>query len=142
MAGTATPTPRRALRAASFALLAVLALPLLLACQRAERPELDAWEVLWREAEAVVPSVAELEGSEGESYCHDLLVAARELELTLLPAPIEALDAPIEAWITQAAHIGFECRARRGYPEQSRAEMHDLEVLGAEINAGLEAERG
>jgi hypothetical protein len=108
------------------------------ACGGDDRPSDEAWRREWERRQELIPDVdAIIDG--GSDFCGELLGEFR-VELTqLLPSPSEVLDEAVQAWIDHADTIAFECPSDRA---DLAERMRQLDLLAAEIDAGLEADAG
>lgn len=103
-----------------------------------DRPSDDAWKPVWTGWRDAVPE-AEVFLERGEAICDPLVGELRSSRPELLPTPTEGLDAVVHAWITHAESVAFDCPTDE--PALLRDRLHDLDVIAAEIDAGLAADR-
>ena len=75
----------------------------------------------------------------GADLCGDLVGQFRVEFPDLTPTPTEALDAAVDAWIGHAESIVFDCPDDRSDLSER---LDELDVLAAEIDAGLAADAG
>lgn len=109
------------------------------ACDAEEgRPSDAAWAPVWERWRDEIPT-AEVFIDRGEGLCDPLVGELRSSRQELLPTPIEALDAAVHAWITDAESVTFDCPTDDA--ELLRDRLHELDVLAAEIDAGLQADQ-
>lgn len=113
-------------------------LAVLVACGGDDRPNPTTWLAVWESRQALVPP-AETIVEDGQDVCGERLGVFRTELPALLPTPAEELDPAVEDWIAHAETIVFECPT-------DPADLDDrfliLDVLAAEVDAGLDAERG
>jgi hypothetical protein len=103
-----------------------------------DRPSDDEWAQRWERERDAYPSAEEfLEG--GEDFCGNLLGQLRVDLDELLPTPDESLDGAVGEWRTHAESIAVECPRD---PDELARELDVLDVLAAEVDAGLSAESG
>lgn len=102
------------------------------------RPSDTAWEPVWEKWRDSVPA-AEAFVDQGQVLCNELVGQLRVGRQDLLPTPSEGLDAAVHSWITHAQSLAFDCPTDDA--EILRNELHDLNVLVAEIDAGLIADQ-
>ncbi len=102
----------------------------------ADRPSDETWQRTWDSERQLVPD-AETVLAGGQDLCDDLVGQLRVSLPELIPTPTEALDDAVRAWINHAETIAFECRTERSELE---SQLDTLEVLAAEIDAGLAAD--
>lgn len=103
-----------------------------------DRPSDEAWRADWERRQELVPDVDTIIDG-GSDFCGELLGEFR-VELTqLLPSPTEVLDEAVQAWIDHADTIAFECPSDRTVLVER---MRQLDLLAAEIDAGLNADAG
>lgn len=107
-------------------------------CGGADRPTADTWEDVWTSRQALVPT-ADAIVRQGEALCGERLGRFRSEMPALLPAPYEALDAVVKDWIAHAETTVFECPTD---PVELDDRLATLDVLAAEVDAGLAAEIG
>lgn len=105
-------------------------------CGDDDRPSDAEWSVEWENEQALVPSADELL-DDGRALCDELVGDYREAMSRLTPTPTESLDDAVEAWVEDAESLVFECPDDAGEVERR---LDDLDVLAAEIDAGLEAD--
>ena len=101
------------------------------------RPSDEAWGVVWEVQRASVPAAGGFI-DRGEDLCGELVGDLRSARKDLLPTPIEALDGPVDAWLSHAESIAFDCPTDD--PDRLRGRLHELDVLAAEVDAGLVAD--
>lgn len=82
---------------------------------------------------------AEVILEQGEDLCGERLGRFRTAMPALLPAPSEGLDTAVDEWIAHAETIVFECSTD---PGELADRFETLEVLAAEVDAGLAAADG
>lgn len=102
------------------------------------RPGDTAWAPVWGRWRDSVPA-AEAFVDQGQVLCNELVGQLRSGRQELLPTPTEGLDAAVHAWITSAESIAFDCPTDDSTMLRDR--LHDLDVLVAEIDAGLAADQ-
>ncbi len=129
----ATGTQLRAL--ATVGLIGLGAL--LTACSEENRPSDAEWRVVWEERRAEFPDAAAIL-EEGGELCDELVGRLRGDLPELVPTPDEALDAAVEDWIAHAETIAFECPDD---PSELADRFETLDLLSAEVDAGLAADR-
>lgn len=117
---------------------AISMLLLLPACGGDTRPSDEEWALVWAEKRALVPDEVTLLGG-GQPLCDDLVGEFRTRLPALRPTPTEALDDAVHAWVSHAESIVFECPRD---PGQLAERLAVLDVLAAEIDAGLAADAG
>jgi hypothetical protein len=103
-----------------------------------DRPSEAAWAAEWERAQALVPSADELMAG-GRPLCDELVGELRETLPDLTPTPDQSLDDAVGAWTDEAETIVFDCELD---PELLTERMDELDVLTAEVDAGLAAEGG
>lgn len=98
-----------------------------------ERPSEAAWIPEWERRQQLIPDVDTILTG-GRKVCDDLDGSLRVSLPELLPSPTEALDGPVNEWVTHAVSIVFECSD----DEQTIArQLETLDVLAAEIDGGI-----
>ncbi len=117
----------------------VLACVIVASCSTNEdRPTAAEWAPQWEQRKSLIPDVeALLEG--GREYCDELDGQFRVSLAELLPSPIDVLDEPVDAWSAHAATIVFGCSHDEAVLTE---QLETLDVLAAEIDAGLADVRG
>lgn len=113
----------------------VVAMAMLLGACADDRPTTSEWTRTWEAARAGMPSFDTLL-SGGRDRCDELVGELRATKDRLEPAPSEALDAAVDAWLDHAEGIAFDCP---GDPAQLTERYAELDVLAAEVDAGLAA---
>lgn len=98
------------------------------------RPDDAAWAPVWETQRDSVPSAAVFL-DQGPGLCSELVGRLRSGRQDLLPTPIEELDAAVRAWINHAESIAFDCPISD--PDMLRDRLRGLDVLTAEVDAGL-----
>lgn len=117
-------------------LVVVVTIVAAVGCSDDDRPSDSAWTEVWVAQRDSVPGAdAFIEG--GEEMCSDLLGDLRVGREELLPTPADSLDDAVHAWIDHAESIAFECPDD---PEELDEGLHDLDVIAAEVDAGLAAD--
>lgn len=101
-----------------------------------DRPSLPEWTSTWETRKAMVPTADELLAG-GTALCDELVGRYREELSDLVPTPTEGLDSAVDDWRSHAETIVFECSDD---PDELDAQMSELGVLTAEVDAGLDAE--
>lgn len=97
------------------------------------RPAASEWRPTWQTTRDLVPSATTI-AEEGEDVCGDLLGELRASREELLPSPRPVIDDSVSDWLAAAEGIALDCPDA----EDDLAErLDDLEVLGAEVDAGL-----
>jgi hypothetical protein len=119
-------------------IVALSVVALIAGCGGDDRPSDADWAIEWEREQALVPSAAELADG-GRPLCDELVGEYRESMTRLTPTPSETLDDAVEAWVDHAESIVFECPAEPAAIEQR---LGELDVLAAEIDAGLDADAG
>jgi hypothetical protein len=118
------------------AALSVLAL--IVGCGGDDRPSDADWATEWEREQALVPTSAELvEG--GRTLCDELVGEYRASMTRLTPTPSETLDDAVGAWVDHAESTVFECPQDPAMIDQR---LDELDVLAAEVDAGLDADTG
>jgi len=107
-------------------------------CGSDDRPSDADWAAEWEREQALVPTADEIVQG-GRDLCDDLVGQYRESMSRLTPTPAESLDDAVEAWVDHAESIVFECPDDRVQIEQR---LVQLDVLAAEVDAGLDADPG
>jgi hypothetical protein len=102
-----------------------------------DRPNDTAWEPVWERWRDSFPA-AEAFVDQGQVLCDELVGQLRSGRQELLPTPSEGLDAAVHAWIAHAQSLAFDCPTDAS--NMLRDRLHDLNVLAAEIDAGLIAD--
>ena len=122
-----------------FLLAAVtVSLVIVTACGSGDgRPSDEAWGAVWRAQRDSVPE-AGVFVDRGEDLCGELVGDLRSGREDLLPTPTEGLDDPVHAWLSHAESIAFDCPVDD--PDRLRERLHDLDILAAEVDAGLAAD--
>lgn len=108
------------------------------ACGGDERPTDAAWRSTWVARRALVPSADAIVAG-GEDLCGDLVGRYRVELPALFPTPDEALDGVVREWSSQAESLVFDCPDDRAEIDER---LLDLDVVAAEIDAGLAADAG
>lgn len=106
----------------------------------ADNENLDgvAWESRWRDTAELVPTRADID-EEGEDLCGDFLGEVRDRRTELVPTPYEVLDETVREWFAKTEALGLDC----GDDADTLDELlSDIDVLTAEIDAGLAAASG
>ena len=103
-----------------------------------DRPSDAAWKVIWERDRLLVPDADTIIAG-GVDLCGDLVGQFRVEFPELTPTPTEGLDAAVEAWVGHAESIVFDCPHDRSDLEER---LGELDVLAAEIDAGLAADTG
>ena len=104
----------------------------------ADRPTEAAWIPEWEDRQVLIPGAdAILNG--GQEFCDELNGLLRVSLPELRPTPTEALDDPVEEWISHAVSIVFECSDDEATVVQ---QLNTLDVIAAEIDGGLGFETG
>lgn len=80
-------------------------------------------------------STAEAFVDQGRVLCDELVGQLRSGREDLLRTPSEGLDAAVRAWISHAQSLAFNCPTDESTILRDR--LHDLDMLVAEIDAGL-----
>lgn len=107
------------------------------ACGRQDdRPPVSAWRATWEAERDAYPDASELLAG-GTEFCDGLVGELRVSLPELRPAPSEALDDAVHAWINHAQTIAFECSHD---PSDLDEALAVLAILEAEIDAGLSAD--
>ena len=101
------------------------------------RPSDETWRPVWEAQRDSVPD-AGVFVDRGEDVCGELVGDLRSGREDLLPTPTEGLDDPVHAWLNHAESIAFDCPSDD--PDRLRERLHDLDVLAAEVDAGLAAD--
>lgn len=112
-----------------------LAVATVVACGDA-RPDAATWRGVWESRQALVPSADDVVAG-GQDFCGERLGVFRTDMPALLPTPADELDGAVEEWIAHAETIVFECPTD---PADVTSRFETLDVLAAEVDAGLEAE--
>ncbi len=102
------------------------------------RPSDESWRAVWEGQQALVPTADEVI-AEGADLCGELVGVFRSSRDDLFPTPNDALDAAVETWIADVEGMVFDCSNDRAILDDQLAE---LDVLVAEIDAGLRADQG
>jgi hypothetical protein len=102
-----------------------------------ERPADDAWRQTWEQRRDAFPD-AEAFIAGGTELCDALVGELRVTLPDLDPAPTEALDDAVQAWVDHAETIAFECSHD---PAQLADALELLAIFEAEIEAGLLADQ-
>lgn len=100
------------------------------------RPDETAWAPVWETQRDSVPA-PEVFLDQGQVLCSELVGRLRSGREELLPTPIEELDAAVSSWVSHAESIAFDCPTSD--PDMLRDRLRGLDVLVAEIDAGLVA---
>lgn len=100
-----------------------------------QRPPVSAWRATWEAKRDAYPDASELLAG-GTEFCDGLVGELRVGLPELRPAPTEALDDAVHAWINHAETIAFECPHD---PSDLDEALAVLAILEAEIDAGLSA---
>jgi hypothetical protein len=119
--------------------LAALALAsaLVVSCAN-DRPTDAAWQMTWQRERTVVPDAAAFLAG-GRQLCDGLVAELKSTRDELDPTPTEALDDAVDAWVSHAETLAFECTQDT---DLVASRMNQLDVLAAEIDAGLAADEG
>lgn len=117
----------------------LLALLALTGCGPPARPDVAQWQSEWMRVRALVPDADASESDAPRAACEVLLVGARSARDWLLPTPSPDLDEPVQQWIKRAESLGFTCPAAHGRADAHREAIASLQVLEAEIDAGLQS---
>ncbi len=117
-------------------LVAVCTVAVAAACGGDDRPSDAEWAGEWASEQAIVPSQDELLTG-GRPLCDELVGEYREAMSRLTPTPSKALDDSVEEWVEEAESLVFECPTD---PAEVESRLDALDVLSAEIDAGLAAE--
>lgn len=120
-------------------LLTIAAIALIAgSCGGDDRPSDAEWAVEWARERALVPTAEALTDG-GRPLCDDLVGEYRESMSRLTPTPSAAIDGAVEDWVEQAESLVFECPSDVG---EIAARLADLDVLAAEVDAGLDTDAG
>ena len=103
-----------------------------------ERPSSATWQGMWVSRQELVPTAAAII-EQREALCGERVGRFRTEMPALLPSPTEALDAAVSDWIAHAETIVFDCPTD---PQLLADEFETLDLLRAEVDAGLAAEAG
>lgn len=132
-----TPARRSPARRPVAALLTVIVVVVGASCGREDpRPSVSAWRGTWETNRDAYPDAETLLAG-GTEFCDQLVGTLRLTLPELRPAPTEALDDAVHAWINHAETIAFECPHD---PAELDAALELLVILEAEIDAGLTAD--
>lgn len=113
---------------------------LLVACSsEPDRPSDAAWTPTWEQTRDLVPT-AETLVDEGEARCESVLGEVRAAREDLVPTPSEVLDDTVDDWISRVESVMFDCPVDDA--DDLRDRLHDIDVVTAEIDAGLLADDG
>jgi len=102
------------------------------------RPDDAVWAPVWQAQRDSVPA-AEVFLDQGQVLCSDLVGQLHAGREELLPTPVEELDAAVRDWVSHAESIAFDCPTND--PDRLRDRLHGLDVLAAEVEAGLAADQ-
>lgn len=100
-----------------------------------DRPSAAAWQSRWEAARDLVPSADALTG-DGEDACGGALGDLRAAREELVDTPRPVLDDSVSDWVSEAEALLLECPSDE---EEVAERLENLEVLAAEVEAGLEA---
>jgi hypothetical protein len=109
----------------------------LAACGGDDRPSNAAWQVEWALRRDAFPDADQLVAG-GRDLCDQLVGQLRGDLPELVPTPTEALDEAVQAWSDHAETIVFECRDD---PSELADQYDTLDILAAEIDSGISADR-
>lgn len=132
--------PRRegpVVRTAGRFAIAVVVFALASCTSDADEPADAAWLPVWEAERALVDDIA-ADVASGDERCNELLGDLRASRETLLPTPNEVLDESVESWLALAESLAFDCPSDA---DEVVERVHDLEVLRAEIDAGVVADQ-
>lgn len=113
----------------------LLGAALVLSSCAGDRPAVADWRDTWQQERATVPDESVLRDG-GQELCDDLVGRLRSTRDTLTPTPTELLDDAVDAWISHAETLVFECTLDE---DLLAAKLRELDVLAAEVDAGLAA---
>lgn len=100
-----------------------------------DRPSAAEWQPRWEAARGVLPSAETLTG-DGEDVCGGALGDLRAAREELVDTPRPVLDDSVSDWVGEAEALLLECPSEE---DEVAERLEDLEVLAAEVDAGLEA---
>ena len=103
-----------------------------------DRPTDAEWQSIWQQKRDEFPDAETLLAG-GTEFCDALIGELRVSLPDLRPAPTEALDDAVQAWINHAETIAFECPHDASLLDDA---LKVLAVFEAEIDAGLLADSG
>jgi len=101
-----------------------------------DRPSDAEWQATWQQKRDEFPDAETLLAG-GTEFCDALIGDLRVGLPDLRPAPTEALDDAVQAWINHAETIAFECPHDASLLDDA---LKVLAVFEAEIDAGLIAD--
>lgn len=122
---------------AGLAVAGLAAATLVSSCGGDDRPDVTTWQGIWTSRQALVPDTDTILAG-GADLCGERLGVFRTDMPALLPTPADELDASVEDWIAHAETIVFECSSDADELDDL---FQTLEVLAAEVDAGVAAER-
>jgi hypothetical protein len=114
--------------------LLVLTGSLAIACG-AEPPAGGDWDAAWRHARDEVVDPATFRDSDRRDQCERTLGALRRARHALQPAPDETLAEGVDAWLSFAEHMMYECPVRSGRYAGFEAGFVHLRRLAAVVDA-------
>lgn len=123
--------------------LALVVAGVLVACGSGQgRPDPATWQARWDDVRALVPPADTFRPTPDGQACEDVLVDLREARPTLSPAPDEAVDEALTAWITVAESTFFECFDDEAGADDVDTAYGRLGQLEAEVDAALAGSDG
>lgn len=133
----ATKGPRRL----SVVLLVLVVVVGGVACGRADRPAIAAWQETWETAQRIVPPPDTLQSPPRTETCDRVVASLRSIRGELLPSPDPLVDERVDDWLSSAESVFFECFDTAGPGRSVETAYAHLERLRAEVETALDTVR-